>query len=75
MFLWDSDYPWDIRVEKICATLRDAGWKMHLVCRNRARRPREEVADGICLHRLGCLPPRWGRLNDVYGFPFFLSPV
>jgi glycosyltransferase involved in cell wall biosynthesis len=75
LFLWDSDYPWDIRVEKICATLRDAGWEMHLVCRNRARRSEEETCEGIHLHRIGFLGSRWNRLNDLYGFPFFLSPI
>ena len=75
LFVWDSDYPWDIRVSKICHTLLDHDIEVHLVCRNKLRRPVEEYSGGIHIHRLSFLPPKLGKLNDIYGFPLFFSPV
>lgn len=75
LFVWDSDYPWDIRVEKICNTLINNGWEVHLVCRNRSRKPTEELYQGIHLHRLPCVPKRFGFLNDIVTFPAFFSPL
>ncbi len=74
VYLWDSDYPWDVRVEKICASLTEAGHDVHIVARNRGWRPeRERLAEGT-VHRM----PRWrwaGRhLDGVLGFPAFFSP-
>lgn len=75
LFVWDSDYPWDIRVEKICNTLLENGWKVHLVCRNRLRRPTEEIYNGIHIHRLPFLPRFMGSLNEAFSFPAFFSPL
>jgi glycosyltransferase involved in cell wall biosynthesis len=73
--LWDGDYPWDIRVEKFCNALIEAGDEVHLVCRNLARKPREELYKGIHLHRLPFLPKWLGSLNAAFTFPAFFSPV
>jgi len=75
LFVWDSDYPWDIRVSKICNTLVTHGDTVHLVCRNQQRRPVHEQYEGIQLHRLYSLPGIFGKLNSVFGFPLFFSPV
>jgi glycosyltransferase involved in cell wall biosynthesis len=75
LFIWDSDYPWDVRVEKISQTLIENGWEVHLVCRNRLRRPAEEVHEGIHIHRISFLPKNYGTLNELYGFPAFFNPV
>jgi glycosyltransferase involved in cell wall biosynthesis len=75
LLLWDSDYPWDIRVEKICTTLSNAGWEMHLVCRNGGRQARDELCGSLRIHRISALSAWLGRMNSWYGFPFFLSPV
>jgi len=74
LFVWDSDYPWDIRVSKICHTLLQHGAEVHLVCRNKLRRPAEEHLEGIHIHRLPFLSSNLGKLNDIYGFPLFFSP-
>ena len=74
LFLWDSDYPWDIRVEKICNTLIENGHEVHLVCRNKSRKSTEEIYQGISIHRIPCLPKYLGKLNDTYTFPIFFSP-
>lgn len=75
LFVWDSDYPWDIRVSKICNSLVTHGDTVHLVCRNEQRRPVQERYEGIELHRLFSLPGIFGKLNTIFSFPLFLSPV
>ena len=67
--VYDGDYPWDVRVEKVAKTLLQAGHSVRLLCRNRARRPRRERLNGgleIC--RLPGLP-------SSLSFPFFLNPI
>jgi|MTBAKSStandDraft_1061840.scaffolds.fasta_scaffold01661_8 glycosyltransferase involved in cell wall biosynthesis len=75
LFVWDSDYPWDIRVSKICNSLLNGGHEVHLVCRNQKRQLLEELYEGIHIHRLYCLPQFLGRFNDIFGFPLFFSPI
>jgi glycosyltransferase involved in cell wall biosynthesis len=67
--IYDGDYPWDVRVEKVSRTLLSAGHSVRLLCRNRARRPRvERDRDGLEIRRLPGLP-------GLLSFPFFLNPV
>lgn len=73
-YIWDADYPWDVRVEKICESLTKKH-DVHLVCRNSNRRPRYEHAQQLHIHRLPFLPKRFGRLNNLIGFPAFLNPL
>jgi glycosyltransferase involved in cell wall biosynthesis len=74
LFIWDADYPWDVRVEKICTALCDAGWVVHLVCRNTRGSAREEDCGGIHVHRI--TPPAFsGRLASAFTFPAFFSPL
>lgn len=75
LFVWDSEYPWDIRVEKICDTLLADGSEVHLVCRNKSRKILEENYNGVQIHRLPYLPKRFGRLNHIFTFPLFLNPL
>ena len=75
LFVWDSDYPWDIRVSKICNSLVENGDVVHLVCRNQQRRPMYEQYEGIQIHRLFCLPRFFSKLNNIFGFPLFFSPI
>lgn len=48
--------------------------EVHLVCRNRQRRPMEERLDGLHIHRIRCLPAGYGNLNGVFTFPAFFNP-
>jgi glycosyltransferase involved in cell wall biosynthesis len=55
--LFDGDYPWDVRVEKIAGSLVEAGHEVRLLCRNRAGRPRRERdPSGFEIARLPALP-------------------
>jgi len=75
LHIWDSDYPWDIRVEKINDTLVENGHQVFLVCRNLARRPRVDSHHGAAVFRLPFLPKRFGKLNDIISFPAFFNPL
>lgn len=74
IYLWDADYPWDVRTEKVCSALTRAGHEVHIVARNRTAKPvRERLPEGE-VHRLH--PWRWAgrRLDALLSFPAFFSP-
>lgn len=74
MYVWDADYPWDVRTEKICRALTDAGHRVTIVARNRKWAPeREQLPEGT-VHRMPVL--RWAgrKLDGALGFPAFFSP-
>ena len=73
LYVWDADYPWDVRAEKICTTLHAEGCGIHIAARNLRRSPQDEVIGGLHVHRLR---PRGGkRTNYAASFPAFFNPV
>lgn len=70
--VFDADYPWDVRVEKIASTLVEAGHDVHLISRNCERRPVYELRDGVHLHRLPVLSP--ASFDCALSFPAFFNP-
>jgi len=74
VYVWDADYPWDVRAEKTCLALTQAGHDVHLVARNRKWSPRVERLPEATVHRM--VPWRWaGRaLDGALGFPAFFNP-
>ena len=72
LYIWDSDYPWDIRVEKICKSLQKAGHEVHIVARNLKKLNEYELIEGIHVHRL----KKWAnnKINYMVSFPAFFSP-
>jgi len=72
--IWDADYPWDVRVEKVCQSLQTKH-EVHLICRNEKRSPRHEVLDGTIIHRLPSLPKWLGPCHKIAGLPFFFNPT
>ena len=74
VYLWDAEYPWDVRTEKICRSLAVAGHEVHLVARNRSRAPVTEALPEGTVHRLA--PARWlpARLDGLLQFPAFFNP-
>lgn len=72
--VWDADYPWDVRVEKVCRSL-GREHEVHLVSRNLKRRPTYELRDGLHIHRLPAAPRLPDRLHAVTGFPAFFNPL
>jgi glycosyltransferase involved in cell wall biosynthesis len=72
--VWDADYPWDVRVEKVSSSL-GREHDVHLVARNSRRRPVYERRDGLHIHRLPVAAWMPARLNAVLGFPAFFNPL
>lgn len=73
--IWDAEYPWDIRVEKVANSLVAAGHAVDLVCRNAARRKRREWNGSFTIHRLPALPHSLGSANTLWNFPYPLNPA
>ncbi|MBX7119756.1 MAG: glycosyltransferase [Gemmatimonadaceae bacterium] len=72
--VWDGEYPWDVRAEKVCQALTGAGHAVHMAARNRdARIPVERLPE-CTVHRM----PSWrglGRALDAASqFPAFFNP-
>ncbi len=72
--VWDADYPWDVRVEKVCRSL-SLEYEVHLVSRNTRRRSTYEWNDGFHIHRLPVVAWVPERLNAAMGFPAFFNPL
>jgi len=73
LYIWDADYPWDIRVEKICNSLKQHGHEVHIAARNLNKLNQYEVIDGIHVHRMKYFGN--SKINYTYSFPAFFSPV
>jgi glycosyltransferase involved in cell wall biosynthesis len=74
VYVWDADYPWDVRAEKSCLALTEAGHDVHIVARNRKRSPTVEKLPEATVHRM---PPwHWAgrKLDAALGFPAFFNP-
>ena len=72
--VWDGEYPWDVRTEKVCRALTGAGHQVHMVARNRDCRVLREELEECTVHRM---PPfrAMGRLVDAATqFPAFFNP-
>jgi glycosyltransferase involved in cell wall biosynthesis len=72
LYIWDADYPWDIRVEKICNSLAENGFNVHIAARNLKKLPTYEMINKLHVHRLK--PIRSEYLNYIISFPLFFSP-
>lgn len=72
--IWDADYPWDVRVEKVCKAMTDADYEVRLVCRNKKMSPEYEWLGNLHIHRLSC-PIKHEKINEAISFPFFLNPL
>lgn len=73
LYIWDSDYPWDVRVEKICKSLAKHGNEVHVAARNLKMLPLLEELDGLHIHRLRAWKNK--RINYALSFPLFFSPM
>jgi len=74
LYVWQSEYPWDVRTEKVCKALSDAGARVHLAACNRRWESTEERLPEALTHRMS--PWRWvGRgLDRALQFPAFFNP-
>jgi glycosyltransferase involved in cell wall biosynthesis len=74
LYVWQGDYPWDVRVEKIARALTAAGFDTHVAARNRQWSPTLEALPEAVTHRLS--PWKWAgqRLDAVLQAPIPVSP-
>jgi glycosyltransferase involved in cell wall biosynthesis len=74
VYVWQSDYPWDVRVEKVTRALKGVGYDTHLVARNeRWDVPTEALPEALA-HRLR--PWTWAgrRIDGALQIPAFFNP-
>jgi glycosyltransferase involved in cell wall biosynthesis len=72
--VWDAEYPWDVRAEKVSLALTQAGWGVELAARNRQRRPVLESLPEATVHRMPPWPLLPRRLDGALQFPAFFNP-
>lgn len=72
--VWDAEYPWDVRTEKVSRTLTDRGHVVHMVARNRRRDALREELPECTVHRLKPLAWAGSRLDAASQFPAFFNP-
>lgn len=72
-FVYDCEYPWDIRVEKICKSLIREGNHVSLICRNKNADPDYDELGGLKIYRL----PHGGRkfFTKCINVTIFFNPV
>ena len=72
-YIYQDQYPWEIRIDKIVGSLADHGMKMHVVSKNTdGKAVKEWVSENICIHRL---PRGGGKFTRwLINFPAFFSP-
>jgi glycosyltransferase involved in cell wall biosynthesis len=67
LYVWDAEYPWDVRTEKVCRALVDGGHQVVITARNLHGKARtEQLPEGL-VERLAP-GPRWTS------FPAFFHP-
>ncbi len=71
LYVWDADYPWDVRTEKICLSLTQDGHQVVIAARNRQGLPRSETRPEGVVERL---PPFRFPGGDYLSFPAFFNP-
>src|SRR4051794_2190264 len=53
LYVWQAPYPWDIRVEKICAGLARAGYEVQILARRGNETDAVAAINGFTVHRVG----------------------
>lgn len=74
VYVWDADYPWDVRTEKICLALTEAGHNVRIVARNKAQKPVTEQLPEGTVQRMTPWTLLGKKLDTLLGFPAFFSP-
>ena len=72
--VWDAEYPWDIRVEKVARALTEAGFAVHLASRNRRCEVTIQQLPEATVHRMPCWRPLPKALRDALMFPAPVNP-
>ncbi len=74
VYVWDADYPWDVRTEKVTLALTHAGHSVSIVARNKAWRQTTESLPEGTVHRMRPWSLVGQSLDGLLSFPAFFSP-
>ena len=74
LYIWDSEYPWDIRTQKICSSLKAANYDVHLVARNRKWQTIYEKLPEGTVHRMAPIYFLGHKVDGLLSFPAFFNP-
>lgn len=74
VYVWDADYPWDVRTEKTCLALTAAGYDVHIVARNKKWSPVIEHLPEGTVNRMKPWRAIGQSADAALGFPAFFSP-
>jgi glycosyltransferase involved in cell wall biosynthesis len=72
--VWDGEYPWDVRTEKVCRALTEGGHEVHMVARNRDGRVLREELPECTVHRMSPWRALGSSLDAASQFPAFFNP-
>lgn len=73
VIVYDCEFPWDIRVEKLARTFTRGGNSVRIVARNLHRQPKEDSYNGIEVRRVVSSASR--LLNGMLNITLFFNPV
>jgi glycosyltransferase involved in cell wall biosynthesis len=62
IYVRQAPYPWDIRVEKFCVSMREQGWGVDILARRGVDQSAVAEVDGMMVHRVGPEAPRFVSL-------------
>lgn len=74
LHIWYADYPWDVRVQKVILGLRQAGWIVDVLARNKKRLRSIENVDGATVYRLPRPPFLIASIDALLSLPVFVNP-
>lgn len=75
MIVYKEEYPWDVRVEKLALSLKNAGHEVTILARNRDAAPVRDSTDGMGVSRLPALAALPRALRAAISTPFLLNPL
>ncbi|MCK5742582.1 MAG: hypothetical protein KAH48_10220, partial [Chlorobi bacterium] len=53
LYIWKGAYPWDVRTQKVCGALTNAGHEVHILARWTCEELERETVDGFNVIRVG----------------------
>lgn len=69
LYIWQKEYPWEVRVEKFCRSLIENDYQITILSRCFAGQKKTEEVNGIKIIRVGCDQP-WSS-----SVPISINPV
>jgi glycosyltransferase involved in cell wall biosynthesis len=71
LYVWDAEYPWDVRTEKVCLALVQGGHEVVITARNASgKADREERPEGLVAR----MPAGAAFGRKLRSFPAFFNP-